>query len=63
MRELIEALNKAEKELVIEIQVNVDDVVSELNESQKATLDRVLNKIYGNCQNLLDGVGNGGHAD
>ena len=59
MRELIEALNEEEKLLVVGIQANVDNVVAELDEAQKATLDRVLNKIYGSCQNLLDGVGNG----
>lgn len=49
-------LSKAEKELVVQVLANVDDIAKELTTEQKQKLDRCLNRINGNCRNLLDGV-------
>lgn len=55
-KKIYEELNPRERELVIQILANVDDIVKELTEEQRKKLERCLNRIYGNCRNLLDGV-------
>jgi hypothetical protein len=49
-------MNKAEKQLLIEIMSNVDDLISALTAGQFLKLERGVNKIRGNYHNLLEGV-------
>jgi len=49
-------MNKAEKELVVQILANVDDIQVTLSPVQRKELGNAFRKIFGNCRNLLDGV-------
>jgi len=49
-------INGAEKELLIEIMANIDDLKAVLTECQKIKLDRPLNRINRNYTNLLEGI-------
>ena len=49
-------MNKAEKQLLIEIMANVDDLIRILSADQYLELERGVNRIRGNYHNLLEGV-------
>jgi len=49
-------VNLKERELLVQIAVNVDDIVKELSIEQLEKLRPSINKINGNYYNLLDGV-------
>jgi len=49
-------MNKAEKHLLVEIIVNVDDLINTLSLEHYIKLEKGINKIRGNYLNLLEGV-------
>ncbi len=49
-------MNKAEKELLIQIITNIDDLIKELTATQYLKFRKNINKIKGNYHNLLEGV-------
>ena len=49
-------MTEKERELLVEIMVNVDDVKRELTKGQKEKVKKCFLKIYGNFHNLMDGV-------
>lgn len=49
-------MSPAEKELLIQMLANVDDVVAVLSDDQKETVKKSTQKIYANYYNLMEGV-------
>jgi len=49
-------MTKKERELLIEIMTNVDDVLKVLTKEQRDVVKNCVLKIFGNYLNLLDGV-------
>jgi len=49
-------MTEPEKELLIEMMANIDDIVQLLTPEQKEKARRCTNKIQGNYNNLLEGV-------
>lgn len=45
-----------EKELLIQMLTNIDEVVNILTKEQRQEVQRSINKIYGCYHNLLEGV-------
>jgi hypothetical protein len=49
-------LTKPEKELLIQIMANIDDIKKTLTPEQKKYCEKCFQKINGNYHNLLEGV-------
>lgn len=49
-------MTENEKELVIEMMANIDDIIAILTPEQKEKVRKCTNKINGNYNNLLEGV-------
>ena len=51
-------MTKPERELLIQLLVNVDEITDMLTPDQLKLANKSIRKIYGNYHNLLEGVGN-----
>lgn len=49
-------MNKAERELLVQMIVNLDEVVQDLGREQRERVKPSLTKIYANYYNLMEGV-------
>jgi hypothetical protein len=49
-------MTKNERELTIQILVNIDDITKLLTKEQRKQAEPCIKKIYGNYWNLLEGV-------